>query len=54
MKKFLVRIAWSQTDHENVLVDAEEAIDAEIKVQKAFPGIHHILGVSEIHHWIID
>jgi hypothetical protein len=53
MKKFVVSIAWSQTDHGNVLVDAETREEAEKKVTDAFPGIHHVTGCREIDHMII-
>ena len=52
MKQFVVSIAWSQTDHENVLVTAENKEDANEKVLINFSGIHHITGCKEIHHVI--
>jgi len=53
MNKYIVSVAWSQTDHENVLVDAETSDEAEQKVKKALPMIHHITGCRIIHHMVI-
>lgn len=54
MAKFIVSIAWSQTDHENVLVEAPIRDVAEKKVKDAFPGIHHVTGVREVHYILED
>jgi len=45
---FSVDIAWSQTDHETVLVTANSKKDAEKIVKEKLPGINHIKGVSKI------
>ncbi len=50
MKQFVVSVAWSQTDHENVLVIASDLNEAETKVKETLPGIHHITGTREIHY----
>lgn len=52
MKQFVVGIAWSQTDHENVLVTAKNKDEAMDKVMKLFKGAHHSTGCKEIHHVI--
>jgi len=43
-KKFAVSVAWSQTDHETVLVSASDKKDAERIVKEKLEGIHHITG----------
>lgn len=48
MKTFAVSIAWSQTEHETVLVTAKDRKDAEKVTKQKLPGIHHVTGVSEI------
>lgn len=53
-KQFVVRVAWSQTDHENVLVDATNKDEAEQKVKDGFIGLGQILGTHEIHYIIED
>lgn len=53
MELYIVGIAWSQTDHENVLVSAKNRNDAEAKVKKTFPGIHHTKGATLINHMIL-
>lgn len=52
MTPFIVGIAWSQTDHENVFVTAKDRADAEQQVLIRFPGINHITGCQEVHHII--
>jgi len=46
---FVVAVAWSQTDHEKVLVSANSREEAEEIVKETLSGIHHITGTSEIH-----
>ncbi len=48
-KQFVVRVAWSQTDIENVLVSADSVDGAEQIVKEKLPGINQMLGASEIH-----
>lgn len=53
MNLFIIGIAWSQTDHENVLVSARTIGDANEKVKKAYPGIHHITSTRLINHMLL-
>ena len=48
MKKYAVRLQWSQTDWETVIIHATSKDDAEKKAKQHFPGIHHVSGVTEL------
>ena len=48
MKKYAVRLQWSQTDWESILVHAKSSEDAEKIAKEHFPGIHHVSGVTEL------
>ena len=47
---WVVKIAWSQTDHENVLLNATSRDQAELKAMQQFGGAHHVVSVSKINH----
>ena len=44
--KYAVRLQWSQTDWETVLIHATSAEAAEKRAKEVFPGIHHVSGVT--------
>jgi len=46
MKRYAVRLQWSQTDWETVIIHADSAESAEKKAKQHFPGIHHVSGVT--------
>jgi len=52
MKKYAVRLQWSQTDWESILVHVTSAENAEEIAKSYFPGVHHISGVTELTHEI--
>jgi hypothetical protein len=48
MKKFVVYIHWSQTDHAHYLVKATSKDHARAVIKDKLAGHYHIMGVSEI------
>ena len=47
---WVVTIAWSQSDHEKVLLNATSEKEAELKAKKQFPEMQMLIGASKIHH----
>ena len=46
MKKYAVRLQWSQSDWESVLIHATSAEDASKKAKEKFPEVYFIAEVT--------